>query len=59
MGPGVGKNGYMSDDPARHFKLDQAGAEALPAYDAKWIHDQLTISSTSAAVDPKMSSMMH
>jgi hypothetical protein len=36
----VGKNGYMSDDPARHFKLDQAGAEALAAYDAKGIHDQ-------------------
>jgi hypothetical protein len=39
-GATVGKNGYMSDDPARHFKLDQAGTEALAAYDAKSIHDQ-------------------
>ena len=30
----------MSGEPVRHFKLDQAGAEALAAYDAKWIHDQ-------------------
>ena len=36
----VGKNGRMSGEPVRHFKLDQAGAEALAAYDAKWIHDQ-------------------
>jgi hypothetical protein len=36
----MGKNGRMSDEPVRHFKLDQVGAEALAAYDAKWIHDQ-------------------
>ena len=39
-GARAAKNGHMSDDPIRHFKLDQAGAEALAAYDAKWIHDQ-------------------
>ena len=36
----MGKNGYMSDEPARHFKLDQDGTDALAAYDAKAIHDQ-------------------
>ena len=30
----------MSDEPVRHFKLDQAGTDALAAYDAKSIHDQ-------------------